>query len=245
MLLSLVIPGCDDARFAARLEDGIQQLAQLLPYPFEVIAVREPGRQMPPALEFMQSVVSETSGHGAMVKAGMLAANGLFRMLIDPRWLVEAEQLLMLLPPVHTGFDVCLASRHMNGSHCSKRSSLGQFRKQGIHQLTHAALKPGISDPMAPVQVYRADAARALFSRSMEEGHAISLEVLALADRMGLRIQEQPIDYADSPARPSWLIHQGIDALLALGRIRIRLQSGVYPILEKPPPPPNHWRLRP
>ena len=97
---------------------------------------------------------------------------------------------------------------------------------------------------MAPVQVYRADAARALFSRSVEEGHAISLEVLALADHMGLRIQEQPVDYRDTPLRPSWMLQQGLDAVLALGRIRMRMKSGAYPLLRFPQPSSAPWRLR-
>jgi hypothetical protein len=244
MFLSLVVPECDDAQLLARLIQGAQQLKEILPYPFELVCVGDSSRPHSTNQRGIRWVDVEREGHGNRVRAGMLAAQGLFRALIDPRWPVDPEQLQLLLPPVQSRFDICLGSRLAHGSSCLEESFASRIRRQSWSRISQGALKPRISDFLAPVQVYRADAARALFSRAVEDGRAVTIEVLAIADRMGLTIHEQAIDFEDNRERHPSIMSEGMDLLLALVRIRMRLETGAYPLLSMPVSPTIHRRMR-
>ena len=63
------------------------------------------------------------------------------------------------------------------------------------------------------------------------------------ADRMGRGCRN---NRSTMPIRTRLLADSsGNRCPIGFGRIRIRLQSGVYPMVQMPPPPPEHWRLRP
>ena len=237
MMLSLVIPRCDGSELLRLLAEGADRLSRVLPYPFEVVCVHGPGEDVPghrPGIRWLQS---DRDSHGQRVRVGMLGARGRYRVLLDPRWLVAPEQLQLLLPPVHTGFDICIGSRLVSGASCEQDRFIDRGKRLGWSLVASRFLTPKLLDALSPVQVYRSDAARALFSRALEEGHAITVETLSLADRMGLFVQEQPIDFHAAHDRRGLWLGEARDLLLALGRVRLRMESGAYPLLNLPLPP--------
>jgi len=244
MLLSLAIPSCDDPAVLERLCSGVIQLRQILPYSCEVVCGFTKGTTPPTTPIPIRWVEVDRPGHGYHVRTVMLAAQGRYRALLDPRWLVEPEQLQLLLPPVQTGAEICLGSRLVSGAQCTQEHRIAKLWRRGWSRVSSRVVRVGVSDALAPVQIYRSDAARALFSRALEDGHAITVEVLALADKMGLRIQEQAVDYADSTDQMPWLIQEAADLLFSLGRIRLRLESGAYPMLKVPVMSAPPWRPR-
>ena len=105
---------------------------------------------------------------------------------------------------------------------------------QGCNKLVRSVLLPGIRDTQCGFKVFRAEAARAIFSRTREDGWAYDLEVLALAREFGLRVVEVPIDWRhnrDSRVRP-FMDAPGMVAALFRIRARIANTASFGPVFE-------------
>jgi dolichyl-phosphate beta-glucosyltransferase len=97
------------------------------------------------------------------------------------------------------------------------------------NHLVQQIVIPGLQDTQCGFKVFRAEAARAIFSRTREDGWAFDVEVLALARALGLRVTEVPIDWShDSDSRVR-VIRDAPGMLAALFRIRTRLAISPYP----------------
>ena len=176
-----------------------------------------------------------SGGIGAAARTGLLAASGVYRALVDPGWSVAPEQLQLALPPAITGFDVAIGSRHVIGAQRKGEPLTSLAIGRLLNRLVQGLVVPGIRDTQAPLKVYRAEAARALFSRVREDGPAAEIEALALARVFGLHVREVPVDWSfEDTARWHPFVH-GPAMFAALLRIRARLTAGAYPPLRASP----------
>jgi dolichyl-phosphate beta-glucosyltransferase len=226
MLLSVIIPAWQEARRMPQTIAGVERLRAALPYPIEVILVDDGSTDGTAGLaaEAGMTVLRRThKGKGAAVRAGMLAATGMYRMIADADWSMSPEQVQMMLPPVLTGFDIAIANRELPDSARSGEPHWRHLIGRAYNHLVQQVLLPGLEDTQCGFKVFRAEAARALFNRAHEDGWAFDVEVLALARQYGLRVVEVPIDWnhdRDSRVRP---LRDAPHMLAALFRIRTRL----------------------
>jgi len=231
-MLSLVIPLWQDGPTMPRTVAGVAALRAALPYPVEVVAVDDGSTDdTAEAAERagFQLIRQPHRGRGAAIRAGMLGATGMYRLLIDPRWSIPPEQLQLLLPPALTGFDVAVASRNLPGATRQGEAAPRRSASRGLARLVQAFVLPGISDVHSGFMCLRAEAARSLFARTREDGGAIAVEVLALARAFGLEVREVPVDWhagTEGVGRP---LRDGPDMLAGMVRVRARLATGAYP----------------
>jgi glycosyltransferase involved in cell wall biosynthesis len=239
VLLSLVIPAWQEAARFHVTVDGVDRLRAALPYPLEVIVVDDGSSDGTSVLasDAGYKVIRQAHrGKGAAVRTGMLAASGMYRMVADADWSMPPEQALMMLPPAMTGFDIAIASRELPGAHRSGEPLARHLVGRAFNRAVQNLVLPGINDTQCGFKVFRAEAARAIFSRTREDGWAFDVEALALARAFGLRINEVPIDWAhdrDSRVHP---VRDAPGMLAALLRIRTRLAMSHYPDIRGGPP---------
>ena len=226
MLLSVIIPAWQEAKRMPRTIDGVERLRAALPYPVEVIIVDDGSTDGTAdlAAEAGLTVLRRAhKGKGAAVRTGMLSATGMYRMIADADWSMSPEQVQMMLPPVLTGFDVAIANRELPDSVRTGEPHWRHLIGRSYNHLVQQIVLPGILDTQCGFKVFRAEAARAIFGRTHEDGWAFDVEVLAIARQYGLRIVEIPIDWShdtDSRVRP---LRDAPAMLAALFRIRTRL----------------------
>ena len=229
MLLSVIIPAWQEAKRMHKTIEGVESLRAALPYPIEVILVDDgstDGTADLAAAAGMKVIRRPHKGKGAAVRTGMLAANGMYRMIADADWSMRPEQTLLMLPPVLTGHDIAIASRELPDSIRKGEPRWRHFVGRTYNNLVQQILLPGLLDTQCGFKVFRAEAARAIFSRCHEDGWAFDVEVLALAREYGLRVVEVPIDWThdrDSRVRP---LLDAPGMLAALFRIRSRILFG-------------------
>lgn len=226
MLLSIIIPAWQEAKRMPTTLAGIERLRAALPYPFEVILVDDGSTDGTADIAEQAGLTvlrRPHRGKGAAVRTGMLAANGMYRMIADADWSMDPEQALLMLPPVLTGFDMAIASRELPDSRRFGEPEWRHLIGRTYNKLVRNILLPGLHDTQCGFKVFRAEAARAIFSRTHEDGWAFDVEVLALAREYGLRVVEVPIDWKhnkDSRVRP---FRDAPGMVAALFRIRTRL----------------------
>ena len=236
MVLSLIVPAWQQAQGIDHLAAGVRVVRANLPYPVEVIVVDDGSTDRTAALAEAQGfrVIRQAHrGRGAAARAGMLAATGEYRMLVDPDWSMPPEQVLTLLPPVLSGYDVAVASRFAAGAGRTGGSLWRVGAAQAYNRVVQELLLPGMDDTQCPFKCFRADAARLLFGRTRENGSGVDVEVLALARGAGLVVVEVPVDWTWKGGGRLHTLQDGPGMLAALLRVRARLAAGSY---DAPPP---------
>lgn len=234
MLLSVVIPTFQQAHRLRQTIAGIRALERVLPYPIEILISDAGSTDGTPELceEAGLRVLRVEGGIGCAIRTGMLSAVGIYRILIDDAWSIPPEQLQMLLPPVQTGFDITIASRYVSGAVRLNEPLASYAMGRMFNRVVQTLVLPGLSDTQLGYKCFRAEAARALFSRTREDNSAIHVEVLALAQMFGLNIVEVPVDWTFQPLQRISVLLDGPAMMTALVRIRTRLSAGRYAPLQ-------------
>lgn len=233
-MLSIIFPLWQDAQRVAGAAAGVASLRAALPYPVEVVAVDDGSTDDTAERAERQGFMvlrQPHRGRGAAIRAGMLAAGGVYRVLVDPAWPITPAQVQLLLPPVLHGFDVAIASRNLPGASRRGEHLMRRMGSRSLARLVQSLVLPGISDVHSGLICFRAEAARALFSRSREDGGAIEVEALALARAFGLEVREVPVDWDNPVAASAPPIRQAPELIVGLARVRARLATGAYPPL--------------
>ena len=240
MMLSVIVPVDQQASGITGLKRRIHMLRSALPYAVEVVLVDAgASAELLRHAEALGFVVVRPGlcRYGQAVRIGMLTATGVYRLLIEPGWSMPPEQVQLLLPPVLTGFDIAVASRYLPGSERYGEPRLVHLLSRVFNRFVQGLVLPGVVDPQCAFKVFRADAARAVFSRTLEVGRGIDVEALAVASSLNLRVAEVPIDWHFRNGGRPRLWVDGPDLVASVVRIRTRLSAGVYPPLGDFRPP--------
>ena len=133
-------------------------------------------------------------GKGAAIRAGVLEATGPAVVYMDADLATDLNDLKKLLLALD-GADVAVGSRTatdaivINGTW--SRSVMARVFNLMARRVTRLPLR----DTQCGFKAFRTEIARELFSRSRIDGFAFDVEILALAQRMNLRIVEVPVTW--------------------------------------------------
>ena len=160
---------------------------------------------------------------------GMLAAEGEYVLMTDADLCTPMEDLDGLLSAMGEGYDVAIGSRAVRGSVLEVRQP--RYREmlgRTGNILIQAVLLPGLHDTQSGFKLFRREAAREIFSRSVMNGMSFDIEVLYLARRLGYRIKELPIHWSHQPGSKMRLVRDYGGTLRDLWKIR-RIHSRLAP----------------
>lgn len=141
----------------------------------------------------------ERGGKGRGVREAMALANGNIAGYADADNKVPIEEFDKFLPWLSQGYDVVIGSRAMQESQIEKRQPLyRQLGGKGFGVFMRAVVGlDGITDSQCGFKFFTRAAAREIFSRQQIDGYMFDVEILALARRLGYRIQQVPIRWRD------------------------------------------------
>ena len=159
----------------------------------------------------------ENRGKGAAVRTGMLAAQHALCLFADADGATPITEEARLRAAVERGADIAVGSRLVRSADvvCRRsrsRALLGRF----FANATRWLIRLPVRDTQCGFKMFRREVGRRLFELSAERGYLFDIEVLILAERLGYRIAEVPIHWADRPGsqldmtRESWRIARGL-----------------------------------
>ncbi|MFB3880541.1 MAG: dolichyl-phosphate beta-glucosyltransferase [Armatimonadota bacterium] len=168
-------------------------------------------------------------GKGAAVRTGMLAARGEYVLFSDADLSTPIEEVEKLLDRLQEGYDIAIASRGLPESNIVKhqpwyREIVGRFGNLVVRVL---AVR-GIADTQCGFKLFPREVAQRLFRVARLTGAAFDVEILFIAQRLGLRIAEVPVTWVDSPDTRFNRVTDSLDALKDLVRIRVNWVLGRY-----------------
>lgn len=227
--LSIVIPAYNEAR---RLPGTLQRILDFLDrrgYTAEIIVVddgstdgtAEVARRVDGGRGRITVIENPHYGKGATVRRGMLEARGAIVMFSDADLSTPIEELEKLLPWFERGYDVVIGSREGHGARRYDEPFYRHLMGRVFNAVVRALAVRGIQDTQCGFKAFRREVAHDLFRRMRlytGDGHVVTnsmvtafdVEILYLAQKLGYRIKEVPVEWYYSnetkvnPIKDSW-----------------------------------------
>jgi dolichyl-phosphate beta-glucosyltransferase len=166
-------------------------------------------------------------GKGAAVRTGMLAARGRLRLFVDADGATTMDEFPALLAAIRDGAQVAVGSRE-GGGKVVKVSGLRKFLGRWFNRAVRVGAVSGIKDTQCGFKLFTDAAAETLFSLSREDGYAFDVEVLFLAQKLGMKIAEVPVNWTEIPGSKVRVWRDGVRMLRAVQRIKRRWRGREY-----------------
>ena len=229
---SIVIPAYNEVH---RLEASIRALREYLGtvrWSHEIILVVE--RSGDGTLELARRLTERhpeftvighdtQRGKGFAVRSGMLRARGEIAFFMDADLstpLPEVERFLARFesePPV----DVLVGNRRHPHSAILKRQN---FVRRKMGQTFNAVLRAiggiRLADTQCGFKAFRREAREAIFSRQKLDGFAFDVEVLMLAERLGFKVEDLPVQWSNADGSRVRIVRDSFRMLVDAFRVR-------------------------
>ncbi|HSH31532.1 MAG TPA: glycosyltransferase [Candidatus Saccharimonadales bacterium] len=124
-------------------------------------------------------------GKGRDVRAGIFEARGRYKMFMDADLATPLVHLDDIQAIIRRGGQVGIAVRNLTSSHTGLRKLISSFG----NVLVQILLLPGIKDTQCGFKLFEAQAATEIFSRQTVLGWGFDMEILAIARKLGYKIE--------------------------------------------------------
>ena len=207
--ISIVIPAFNEALRLPTTLDRVQRYLATAGLTAEVIVVDDGSRddtaevvqryaQRWPQLKLVAA--DRNAGKGAAVRLGMAAARGRYRVFSDADLSVPIDDMEKLLPPLHAGAGVAIASRGLRDSQVELhqpwyRETMGKI----FNRLVRIFVLGGVHDTQCGFKAFTAEVADRIFPVLQTRGFGFDVELLYRAQHAGYKIVEVPTRWINSP----------------------------------------------
>jgi len=206
--LSLVMPLYNEERCLRQNFQTIKSYLDTLRKDYEIILVNDGSTDSTASIvdEILDNTPQANSfnckknkGKGHAVKRGILNATGKYMVYTDADLAVPAHFIGTCLKKLNSGTSVVIGSRHLPESSMKVREDpLRQFLGEVFRWFTRFSLGLRVSDVTCGLKGFEKNAALDIFSRSKIERWGYDAEIIFLAQKLGYRIGEIPVDWYHS-----------------------------------------------
>lgn len=156
-----------------------------------------------PKVKFELLTYGKNHGKGYAVRYGIEHAQGEIVAFMDSGLCVPVRYLLDGIEKIEQGSDFAIASRRLSETRIHRAQPL--YRKLGskaFHVVVQTIMGVHVSDTQCGFKLYKAAAAKQIYSRVTTEGFMFDIEALVIASKLGLKRAEFPIEWTnDSDTR--------------------------------------------
>ena len=161
----------------------------------------------------------EQKGRGRALRRAWLASDALIVAYMDVDLSTDLAALLPLVAPIVSGHsELAIGSRLAHGARVV-RGPKREFISRTYNLILRISLRAGFRDAQCGFKAVRADIARALLPAVRDEAWFFDTELLALAERSGLRIHEVPVDWVDDPGSTVHIVSTAVEDLKGVWRV--------------------------
>lgn len=207
--LSVIIPAHNEAkRLPLTLIDVDKHLSEQ-EYSYEIIVVNDGSkdataeivRRFQPLIENLKLIDNEKNqGKGAVVRQGMLAAKGNWRLFMDANNSTSIIEFNKMMPYFDDGYEIVIGSRAVKGVKLNPpQNILKQLAGKMGNLFIQFLLLRKIWDTQCGFKCFSEEAARRIFSLTKIDRWGFDIETLALARAMGYQIREMPVYWVNDP----------------------------------------------
>jgi putative flippase GtrA len=174
----------------------------------------------------------QAKGRGRALAAAWLSSDAEVVAYCDVDLSTDLNALMPLVAPLISGHsDVAYGSR-LNRSSRVVRGPKREFISRAYNFILHTSLRTRFSDAQCGFKAIRTDVARQLLPLVQDKEWFFDTELLVLAERVGLRIHEVPVDWVDDPDSRVDIVDTVRKDLLGIWRLGRALMLGTLPLDE-------------
>lgn len=160
-------------------------------------------------------------GKGAAIRKGVVVSRGEKVIFMDADLATSLDAVGPMLDRLDHA-DVVCGSRRLAGATVSGRSRSRTVMHHAFSGPARQLAGLSVSDPQCGFKGFRREVSQDLFRRSLFDGFSIDVEILLIAEKLGLRIDEVPVQWQaveGSKVRP---LRDPIAMAADLARLRYR-----------------------
>ncbi|MGH9524892.1 MAG: dolichyl-phosphate beta-glucosyltransferase [Terriglobales bacterium] len=173
-------------------------------------------------------------GKGFAVRNGMLNASGDILLFTDADLSAPITEAPKLVAALQRGADVAIGSRWLDPSLQTQRQSvLRQVLGRVYNVVMRGLLGMQFRDTQCGFKAFTRNAAHVVFPAQTIEGWGFDPEILYLARRSGLRVEEVPVRWGHDTGTRIHPFRDGYQMLLDMVSIRWSAMRGVYVLPER------------
>lgn len=242
-LLDIVVPvyneETDLETCVRRLRD---HLLSQVPYPARITVADNASTDATPAIA--QRLADELGDQECPVRIVHLDQKGRGRALsqvwrtsdaeivayCDADLSTDLNALMPLIAPLISGHSDLAIGTRLNRSARVVRGAKREFISRSYNLILRVAMRARFSDAQCGFKAMRTDVARELLPHVEDTGWFWDTELLVLAERVGLRIAEVPVDWVDDPDSAVDVVATAVADLKGCARVGYALAAGRLPI---------------
>lgn len=235
-LLSIVIPAYnEETRLPATLDSILKYLGGTGPADTEIIVVDDGSRdgtvevvaRYAPHVRLLKNPGNR--GKGYAIRNGMLNATGDWVLFTDADLSAPIEEVPKLM---NTARDqnaaIAIGSRALDRSLVAVRQpAFREWSGRVFNLVMRIVTGLPFTDTQCGFKLYRADAAKALFSRQKLDGFSFDVEALVIAKALGFKTVEVPVRWSNVEGTKVSTV-QGLKSFSDLAKIRWMLLTNQY-----------------
>ncbi len=168
-------------------------------------------------------------GKGHAVRHGVRHARGDVIVFLDADLATPVGEIDKVLPAIEAGAQMVVGTRqHPDAEIEHAQPPLRRFMGGAFRSLARTMLGLRASDITCGFKAFTRDTAHRVFALATIDGWAFDAELLLIAQRLGLRVVEVPVRWADrrdSRVRP---LRNALESWRQLRLIRRRMREGAY-----------------
>jgi glycosyltransferase involved in cell wall biosynthesis len=235
---SIIIPAYNEANRLGTTLDRVLAYVGAQQWDAEVIVVNDGSRDATPDLvrQYAQRypllrLIENPGNHGKgySVRNGMLHARGDVLLFSDADLSSPIEEAPKLFSAVGNGADIAIGSRWVRPELQTRRQSLvRQFYGRSFNVAIRLILGLKQKDTQCGFKAFTRDAAHKIFPRQLIERWGFDPELLYLARRFDLKVEEIPIAWAHVEGTRISPLRDGLRMFAEVLKIRWYAISGKY-----------------
>ncbi|MBJ7287811.1 MAG: bifunctional glycosyltransferase family 2/GtrA family protein [Williamsia sp.] len=239
--LDVVIPVYNEETDLERCVRRLQEhLATSTPYSFRITiadnastdATLAVARRLAETIDTVRTVHLDQKGRGRALNAVWRESDAEVVCYMDVDLSTDLNALMPLVAPLLSGHsDIAIGSR-LSRSARVVRGTKREFISRSYNLILRTAMHAKFSDAQCGFKAIRTDVARRLLPLVEDTGWFFDTEMLVLAERVGLRIAEIPVDWVDDPNSKVDIVKTATADLKGCWRVARALGSGDLPIAE-------------
>ena len=171
---------------------------------------------------------TDRRGKGLAVRAGMLSAKGDVVIFADADLSWSVDDLKRFLSFVDAKNPVVIGSREGLGARRIGEPVYRHLMGRVFNRVVQALAVPGVEDTQCGFKAFRADAAKAIFTRQRLDGFGFDVEVLYLARRLGYPIRVVPLRWEHKENSRVAPLRDTLAMLTDVLRVRLNGWRGRY-----------------
>lgn len=223
--LSIIIPAYNEEKRISKTLENIVKFAESFEEDIEVIVINDCStdntvsviRQFGNKLEKLEVINStKNAGKGQCIKIGMIKASGKYILFMDADNSAPIEEVNKLLQYLNNSdYDIAIGSRYVKGSVITTKQPLKRIILSRLGNIfIRTFLVPKIRDTQCGFKLFKKEAAKILFEKSIISGFAMDIEILFLSKKYGFKVKEAPINWKDEPSSHLKLAKDSTNTLL-------------------------------